>query len=253
MTEKLTLKVTDLERKAIVFCKEKEITLPIANYLVEFATETTKELQEQNEYLNNLVKEKEQRGLEIQEDLLKENAELKEEIEGLRADVQNRLNVEVENIELKRQIERLQFRCENIKDTDTMQMVELQKQLEEKDKQIAEKDNSIHELIYLVKSLQNNQNEILGEHNEHWQKLLEEKDKQIEELKQDAIDLLKDIDDIDKQHEEEVNALEAQIEKMKCCANCKLSSSDVVDGTYCCEKKGYVQADCKCPNWKLKE
>ena len=42
-----------------------------------------------------------------------------------------------------------------------------------------------------------------------------EKDKQIEELKQDAIDLLKDIDDINKQHEEEVNALEAQIEKMK--------------------------------------
>lgn len=35
------------------------------------------------------------------------------------------------------------------------------------------------------------------------------------ELQQDAIDLLKDIDDINKQHEEEVNALEAQIEKMK--------------------------------------
>lgn len=56
------------------------------------------------------------------------------------------------------------------------------KQLTEKDKQIAEKDNSIHELRYLVKSLQNNQDEMLGEHNEHWQKLLEEKDKQIEEL-----------------------------------------------------------------------
>ena len=35
------------------------------------------------------------------------------------------------------------------------------------------------------------------------------------ELQQDVIDLLKDIDDINKQHEEEVNALEAQIEKMK--------------------------------------
>ena len=49
MTEELTLTVTDLERKAITFCKEKEITLPIANYLVEFAEEVTKELQEVNE------------------------------------------------------------------------------------------------------------------------------------------------------------------------------------------------------------
>lgn len=44
------------------------------------ATEATKELQEQNEYLNNLVKEKVQRGLEIQEDLLKEKADLAKQI-----------------------------------------------------------------------------------------------------------------------------------------------------------------------------
>lgn len=49
MTEEQKLIVTDIERKAIAFCKEKEITLPIANYLVEFATEATKELQEELE------------------------------------------------------------------------------------------------------------------------------------------------------------------------------------------------------------
>ena len=45
------------------------------------------ELQEQNEYLNNLVKEKEQRGLEIQEDLLKEKAELEAQIEKMKSDI----------------------------------------------------------------------------------------------------------------------------------------------------------------------
>lgn len=44
----------------------------------------------------------------------KQNAEkkLQEENEGLRIDVQNRLNVEVENIELKKQIEKMKC-CEN--------------------------------------------------------------------------------------------------------------------------------------------
>ena len=44
MTEELTLTVTDLERKAIAFCREKDVHFPIANYLVEFATEVTKEI-----------------------------------------------------------------------------------------------------------------------------------------------------------------------------------------------------------------
>ena len=44
--EELTLTATDIERKAIAFCREKEITLPIANLLVEFAEKVTKELQE---------------------------------------------------------------------------------------------------------------------------------------------------------------------------------------------------------------
>lgn len=43
MPREQKLVVTDLERKAIAFCREKEITLPIANYLVEFAEEAIKE------------------------------------------------------------------------------------------------------------------------------------------------------------------------------------------------------------------
>ena len=46
MTEELTLRVTDVERKAIAFCREKDAPYPIANYLVDFANEVTKELQE---------------------------------------------------------------------------------------------------------------------------------------------------------------------------------------------------------------
>ena len=49
MTEELTLRVTDLERKAIAFCREKDVPFPIANYLVDFATEATKELQKDND------------------------------------------------------------------------------------------------------------------------------------------------------------------------------------------------------------
>ena len=52
--------------------------------------------------------------IEKNEQLEKQNKELQEENEGLRADVQNRLNVEVENIELKKQIEKMK-RCANCK------------------------------------------------------------------------------------------------------------------------------------------
>ena len=38
------------------------------------------ELKANNQFLNNLVREKEQRGLEIQEDLLRENAKLQEKL-----------------------------------------------------------------------------------------------------------------------------------------------------------------------------
>ena len=41
MSKELTLKVTDLERKAIAFCREKEIAFPIANHLVDFAQKGT--------------------------------------------------------------------------------------------------------------------------------------------------------------------------------------------------------------------
>ena len=51
------LKVTDLERRAIAFCREKEVLFPIANYLVEFAEEVTKDLQENNKQLEELLVE----------------------------------------------------------------------------------------------------------------------------------------------------------------------------------------------------
>lgn len=53
MTEELTLTVTDLERKAIEFCREKNVFFPIVNYLIEFAEEVTKELQKEIETLKH--------------------------------------------------------------------------------------------------------------------------------------------------------------------------------------------------------
>lgn len=61
MTKELTLRVTDLEKKAIAFCKEKEITFPIANYLVAFAEEVTKDLQEEIKELEKRLKQEEMR------------------------------------------------------------------------------------------------------------------------------------------------------------------------------------------------
>lgn len=43
MKKELTLRVTDLEIKAIAFCREKDVPYPITKYLVAFATEVTKE------------------------------------------------------------------------------------------------------------------------------------------------------------------------------------------------------------------
>ena len=60
MTEQ-KLTVTGIERKAIVFCREKEITFPIANYLVEFAEEVTKDLQEEIKGLEKRLRREEMR------------------------------------------------------------------------------------------------------------------------------------------------------------------------------------------------
>lgn len=55
MTIELTLNVTDLEKKAIAFCREKDVPYPIGKYLVKFAEEVTKELQEENAKLKKNI------------------------------------------------------------------------------------------------------------------------------------------------------------------------------------------------------
>ena len=80
MTEELTLRVTDIERKAITFCKEKEITFPIANHLVEFATEATKELQESLEEWQKTCEAKS----DTNSQLIKQLADKNEQIEKMK-------------------------------------------------------------------------------------------------------------------------------------------------------------------------
>ena len=83
MTEELTLTVTDLERKAIVFCREKDISFPIANYLVDFATEVTKELEQKLEQTEKDLADYQFNYPTIKE-LEKENADLKEQIQKMK-------------------------------------------------------------------------------------------------------------------------------------------------------------------------
>lgn len=101
MTEEQKLTVTDIERKAITFCKEKEITFPIANYLVEFAKETSKELQETNHRLTKQL-----------EDLDTDNDYLEEQNNTL---IQNLEVKEKRIINLEKQIEKMknQWNCKN--------------------------------------------------------------------------------------------------------------------------------------------
>ena len=47
-----------------------------------------------------------------------------------------------------------------------------------------------------------------------------------------------------------VKELEAQIEKMKCCGNCRFSESDKLNGTFCHREGCFVVASAKCKLWE---
>lgn len=47
-----------------------------------------------------------------------------------------------------------------------------------------------------------------------------------------------------------IKKLEAQIEKMKCCGNCRFSESDKLNGTFCHREGCYVVASAKCKLWE---
>ncbi len=63
------------------------------------------------------------------------------------------------------------------------------------------------------------------------------------------------------QHQEEINlhlhaedyikSLEQQIEKMKCCGNCRFSESDTLNGTFCHREGCFVVASAKCKLWEM--
>ena len=62
------------------------------------------ELKANNQFLNNLIREKEQRGLEIQEDLLRENEKLKEQCLILADCNTCHSTCKNENVEMKKQL-----------------------------------------------------------------------------------------------------------------------------------------------------
>ena len=69
MIKELTLRVTDLEKKAIAFCREKDVPFPIANYLVDFATEVTKELENENAELKKMYHESDEDNNKLRENI----------------------------------------------------------------------------------------------------------------------------------------------------------------------------------------
>lgn len=48
-----------------------------------------------------------------------------------------------------------------------------------------------------------------------------------------------------------VRELEQQIEKMKCCGNCRFSESDTLNGTFCHREGCFVVASAKCKLWEM--
>ena len=50
--------------------------------------------------------------------------------------------------------------------------------------------------------------------------------------------------------EKRISELEAQIEKMKCCGNCRFSENDKLDGTFCHREGCFVVASAKCKLWE---
>jgi hypothetical protein len=50
--------------------------------------------------------------------------------------------------------------------------------------------------------------------------------------------------------EKQITELEAQIEKMKCCGNCRFSESDKLNGTFCHREGCFVVASAKCKLWE---
>jgi hypothetical protein len=48
----------------------------------------------------------------------------------------------------------------------------------------------------------------------------------------------------------EIKELKAQIEKMRCCGNCRFSESDTLNGTFCHREGCFVVASAKCKLWE---
>lgn len=49
----------------------------------------------------------------------------------------------------------------------------------------------------------------------------------------------------------EIALQEQQIEKMKCCGNCRFSESDTLNGTFCHREGCFVVASAKCKLWEM--
>lgn len=94
----------------------------------------------------------------------------------------------------------------------------------------------------------------IQKNSEHWYNKYKDAEKRIEELE---LELTVEKD----QHQEEINlhlhaedyikSLEQQIEKMKCCGNCRFSESDTLNGTFCHREGCFVVASAKCKLWEM--
>lgn len=68
-------------------------------------------------------------------------------------------------------------------------------------------------------------------------------------MKPEELDRINRAEEIQRYTENRCEALEAQIEKMKCCANCIFSESDRLNGTFCHKEGCFVLASAKCKLW----
>ena len=76
-------------------------------------------------------------------------------------------------------------------------------------------------------------------------------EKRIAELENKIADIKANCDLAIKGRDVKIMELEQQVEKMKCCGNCRFSESDTLNGTFCHRKGCFVVASAKCKLWEM--
>jgi hypothetical protein len=83
----------------------------------------------------------------------------------------------------------------------------------------------------------------------HTHRLIDKPTKQDIYLREESI-YIQGYRECERRDKKRIAELEAQIEEMKCCANCRFSESDKLNGTFCHREGCFVVASANCKLWE---